>query len=339
MKVEKKIITSLAFLKIYLSFLVVISHSYTPNDSIKEIIILKIIYNMVHVPTFYIISFYFGYNLFKSKNIKRIKKRFQRLLIAYIFWPIIIWSLNNLLSFSIIKINIIPFEKLILQLLTGHCFMAVLWFQYNLIFITLLIVIIHLLFKDNLIYYILVNLKIFGFFLQYSNYNFILFRSYEYERKYTFGRLFEIIPYCIIGYILASLKLAHILSKYRIISINIFVSILLFNLKYKIFFEIEGFGYQGSKLFISSISLFLIFSLIPNEKIGNKYIIKIIRFISIYTPGVYFIHLTVIYYSNIFSLFNNRSLTDSIIIYIISFFISFFGKLIFRKTILINLFQ
>jgi surface polysaccharide O-acyltransferase-like enzyme len=335
MKVEKKIITSLAFLKIYLSLLVVISHSYTPNDSIKNIIIVKLIYNMVHVPNFYILSFYFGYNLIKSKNINRIKKRFLRLLIPYFFWPIIIWSLNNILSFSIIKINVIPFEKLILQLLTGHCFMAVLWFQYNLIFITLIIIIIHLLFKDNLLYYILINLKLFGFFLQYSNYNFILFSGYEYERKYTFGRLFEIIPYCIIGYILASLKLVHILSKYRIISINIFVSIIIFNLKYNIFLEIDGFGYQGSKLFISSISLFLIFSLIPNERIDNKYLIKIIGFISIHTPGIYFIHLTVIYYLNIFSLFNNRALTDSIIIYIISFFISLFGKLIFRKTILI----
>ena len=85
MKVEKKIITSLAFLKIYLSLLVVISHSYTPNDSIKNIIIVKLIYNMVHVPNFYILSFYFGYNLIKSKNINRIKKRFLRLLIEIKF--------------------------------------------------------------------------------------------------------------------------------------------------------------------------------------------------------------------------------------------------------------
>ena len=85
MKIEKKINTSLAFLKIYLSFLVVNSHSYTPKNEIKKKIIVKLIYNAVHVPTFFIISFYFCYNLFKSKNIKRIKKRFQRLFIFFLY--------------------------------------------------------------------------------------------------------------------------------------------------------------------------------------------------------------------------------------------------------------
>ena len=113
MKNEKKINTSLAFLKIYLSFLVVNWHCYTPKDEIKKKIIVKLIHNIAHVPTFYIISFYFCCNLFKSKNIKRIKKRFQRLLIPYFIWPIIIWPLNNLFSFYITKINIFPFEKLI----------------------------------------------------------------------------------------------------------------------------------------------------------------------------------------------------------------------------------
>ena len=217
--------------------------------------------------------------------------------------------------------------------------MAILWFQYNLIFATLLILILHLLISNNLIYYILINFQIFGFFLQYSNCNFSLFVNYEYEKRYAFGRFFEIFPYCIIGYILASLKIVYILSKYRIISINIFLSILIFIIKFEIFIEIEGFGYQGSKLFISSICIFLIFSLIPDERIHNKYIMKIIRFISIHTPGVYFIHYMLIYYLNNFFLFKNGTLSESIAVYFMSFFISFFGRLIFKKTILINLFQ
>ena len=180
---------------------------------------------------------------------------------------------------------------------------------------------------------------ILGFFLQYSNYNIILFYKSENNKKYTFGRFSEIITHCIAGYIIASLNIVHILSKNRIISINIVLSILIFILQYNIFLKIYGFGYQGFKLHISSISIFLLFSLIPNEKIGNKFIIKFIRFISAITPGIYFIHPFLLYYLSIFSFLKNGTFSKVIIIYFLSFFISLFGKLLFRKTKLINLFQ
>ena len=339
MKVEKKFYTNLAVLRIYLSFLVVSSHCFKPKPEITKKILVKIIYNAIHVPTFYLLSFYFSYNFFITKNIKKIKIRFQRLLIPYFVWPIIIWLTNNLLSFSYDKIHIISFKNLILQLLTGHYFVTVLWFQYNLIFVTLMIIIIHLLFKRELVFYFLFNLMILGFFLQYSNNNFTLFFKCEYIIKYTFGRFLEIITYCITGYIFSSLNIIHILSKNIIISINIFLSILIFNLQYTIFTKIDGFGYQGFKLYTSSISIFLIFSLIPSEKFLNKFIIKFIQFISIYTPGIYFIHKSLYQYLCIFSILKNNALSSVIIIYFISYFISLFGKLIFRKTKLINLFQ
>ena len=338
MKDKKKNI-GLATLRIYLSFLVVIYHLFSPNGKIRNYNIIKIIYNNNHVPNFYIMSFYFNYNSFKIKNITKIKIRFQMLLIPYFVWPIIIWSLNNLLSLIYTKINKISFMDLTLQLLTGYIFMRVLWFQYNLIFITLIIFIIHFLFNEKIIFYILFNLKIFGLFFAYSKYNFIFFSHYKDCIKYTFGRFLEIIVYCITGYFLASLKLAHILSKNKIITINFFLLILIFIIKYKIFLEIKGFHYQGLKLYASSISIFFLFYIIPNEIIRNKYIIKFIEFISIHSAGIYFTHLQIYYYLNIFSLFNHRTLNESIIIYFMSYFISLFGKLIFRKTKLINLFQ
>ena len=80
MKVRKKIHIGLAILRIYLSFLVVVIHCFQPKFNIKKKIIIKIIYNKIHVPTFYLLSFLFSYHLFKSKNIAKIKIRFQRLL-------------------------------------------------------------------------------------------------------------------------------------------------------------------------------------------------------------------------------------------------------------------
>ena len=52
-----------------------------------------------HVPTFMIMSFYFYYNTLKTKNIAKIKQRFQRILIPYIIWPIFILYLNNILQY------------------------------------------------------------------------------------------------------------------------------------------------------------------------------------------------------------------------------------------------
>ena len=339
MKIEKKMNIGLSTLRIYLSFLVLTSHFFSPKPEIRKYNIIKIINNKNHVPNFYIMSFYFCYNLFKLKNIRKIKIRFQRLLIPYFVWPIIIWSLHNLLSFLSIRINRISFTDLILQFLTGYIFVRVLWFQYNLIFITLMIIIIHFLFNEKLIFYILFYLKIFGLYFTYLNFNFIFFSQYKKCIKYTFGRFFEIIVYCITGYLLASLKLPHILSKNRIISINFIFSILFLIIKCNIFLGIKGFHYQGLKLYTSSISIFFLFYLIPNEIIRNKYIIKFIENISIHTAGIYFIHSEIFYYLNIFSLLNHGTLSEIIIIYFMSYFLSLFGKLIFRKTKLINLFQ
>ena len=134
--------------------------------------------------------------------------------------------------------------------------MKVLWFQYNLIFITLMIIIIHFLFNEKIILCILLNLKIFGLFFTNSNYNFIFFSQYKDSIKYTFWRFLEIIVYFITGYFLASLELPSILSKNKIISINFFLSILILIIKYNIFSGIKGYNYQGLKLYSSSISVF-----------------------------------------------------------------------------------
>ena len=50
-----------------------------------------------HVPTFILLSFYFFYNNINRRNIPKIILRFQRLLIPYILWPIIILLVNNFL--------------------------------------------------------------------------------------------------------------------------------------------------------------------------------------------------------------------------------------------------
>ena len=73
---------NIAILRIYLSFLVVNAHCLNIRN-IRNKYFLKLLRNNLHVPIFFIISFYYCYNLFISKNIKKIKQRFERLLFIF----------------------------------------------------------------------------------------------------------------------------------------------------------------------------------------------------------------------------------------------------------------
>ena len=73
----------IAILRIILSFMVVVDHFY---DLKKQKKFAHILY--YHIPTFFLMSFYYTNNTFITFNIPKIKLRFQRLVIPYIFWNI-----------------------------------------------------------------------------------------------------------------------------------------------------------------------------------------------------------------------------------------------------------
>ena len=329
--------TFLAVLRVYLCFNVINSHYLRTTPIIMNKYIIRIIRNNLHVPIFFLMSFYFSQKLFLSKNVSKIKQRFERLLIPYFIWPMIIYLINNFLYYTFGLIFKISLNDLIIQLMTGHCFVGVLWFQYNLVFATLLIIIIIFLFLNYSVT-ILLNLCIFAFYFQYSNLNYKIFSKYDFFKRYTFGRFSEIIPYCIIGFIIPSLNLM-ILRKYRIYSIYLLLLIFLLLLKYELFKNINGFMYQGIPLVIKSSLVFLISLLMPYEKINNKYII-IIKIVTSYTSGIYFLHSNVQkWMKNSIRLIKNGTLSGNIIIYIISYIISLIGEKIVRKNKYKCLFQ
>jgi surface polysaccharide O-acyltransferase-like enzyme len=111
-------------------------------------------------------------------------------------------------------------------------------------------------------------------------------------------------------------------------------------LKYQLFIYINGFFYQGFELVLQSSLFFLISLLMPYEKITNKYYISIIKIATGYTSGIYFLHTNVHkWMENCISSIKNGTLSGSIIIYIISYFISLIGAKIVRKNKYSCLFQ
>jgi fucose 4-O-acetylase-like acetyltransferase len=92
--------TFLAVLRVYLCFNVINSHFLRTPPIIMKKNVKRIIANSLHVPIFFLMSFYFSHKLFLQKNVEKIKKRFERLLIPYFIWPMIIWIINNFLYYA-----------------------------------------------------------------------------------------------------------------------------------------------------------------------------------------------------------------------------------------------
>ena len=339
---SKKILIShnfnegLALLRLYLTFLVVNNHCFKwTKKNNKFIMLLK---NPFHVPIFFIMSFYFFQKTLKNRNLAKFNIRFKRLLIPYIIWPILILIINNLLFF-LFNINLHhSFKGLIKQLLTGHCFIPTLWFQINIIFTTFLFICIELIFRDNMLI-ILLSIEIASYFFQYSNYNYNFFFKFNFEFKYPFGRMLEIFPYTISGYILSNFSLIDYFKQNKIKSIYLCLLTFILFYNYSIINSPKGFGYSGLNLNILSICIFITFSLFNSKKQDTK-IKYIIKLISSNSYGIYILHIPIMNYcKNYIFLIKKKTIYGSIIIFIICYLVCAIGKNIFRNTIFINLFS
>lgn len=176
-------------------------------------------------------------------------------------------------------------------------------------------VIIQFLFTKDILF-ILLFIEIFAYFLQYSNLNYKQFVKYDQYKSLSLGRFFEILPFCITGYILASLKIINHFKNFKIKTIFLILINIILITKYNILNVTKGFDYQNIDLHILSVSIFIIISLFPSNNLKNKLLIKIIKLITNYTSGIYYLHIP-----------------------IRNYFISFIGIKVFGKTKLRHLFQ
>ena len=307
-------------LRFLLCFWVVIMHcSYVKKEH------KKYLSKGFHVPTFFLISFFFYYPNIYNKNIDKIISRFQRLLLPYIFWPLIalIFQKNN--DHEHVLRNILS------QILIGAPIHGIFWFQFNLIFLSLFFAIILFVFNT----YgskILAFLGLFCYYLHLSSLIYKLLINYSFAFKNNIGSLLEVMPLSVNGCFLNSINLLFIARKF---SIYFYFILLLILFKYDIFINRPGFRYSNISLnIISSSILFILFGALPIEKIKkNNYIILVIKYLTQFTGGIYYSHIIVRDFLQRYSFsFLKRNYTDSLIIYIICFSICFFGNKLFKNS-------
>ena len=291
------------------------------------------------------ISFYFSSNYFISRNIKKIKQRFQRLLIPYIIWPFIFFIMNN--SINIInskKFIVIDLKYFYYQILIGNGIYLIFWFQFNLIFISILFAIIIFISKNNYICY-LIFFGLLCFIFISSPFYRIFFAKYNEIASFSIKPLPETFIFSLIGLFFFSIDIINKINKYCDEIYNnkkkfIIILILLFyfskeNNDFHLYYP---YFYYFSKILLCSL-LFIIFLTIPFDKIKNDIYIKIINIITNYTGGIYYLHPKI---QSLLELFfekmKSRTFLICIILYLLCYLICFYGVKILKKSILRNLF-
>ena len=330
----------LAILRPILAFFVIITHFYNSYlaKGYWKLIFIKTERLHFHVRIFFIMAFYFSYKTIISNDSKKILNRLERLCIPYFLWPAIIYYLNNKLLIKYKRnIKIITYENLKMQYLFGDIFIPTFWYQWDLILITLLFILIVLIFKSHY-NFILIILCIQSFIYQYNGKNYQHFR-YKKNGLYTLGRILEMLPCSVIGFNIAFSGILNFLKKHRFKAIIIFAYFSYFLAYYDIFTSKAGFNYNGFKMYFVSILLFIIFALFPSDKIKNKIIIWFIKQITNYTGGVYYLHMPICSYIRPYiKIVESKTIKGCLIIYILCYIFCMIGNLIFGKTKLRNLF-
>ena len=163
-----------------MAFLVLSDHCFNPLSTKNKIILYINAKRILHVPTFFIISFYFMCDHLLSLYIKHLLKRIIRLLIPYIGWSIIILKINNFFNKKYNTKFTDSYEELKIQILWGHSYNYQFWFQWNLIVITIIIFIIIFIFRKYTLFVLYILLILF-YYAQYSEYHYK-----NYFKKYYF---------------------------------------------------------------------------------------------------------------------------------------------------------
>ena len=307
---EKKVNLGLNLLRVWLSFEVVADHFWHAKGLTGTMAFLYAM-RSVAVPCFLLMSFFLTANRYAGSDTKWLRTRFGRLCVPYFIWPVVYFVLILVLSavsphfvnttVSTTELKAYGFDlavngwDLVRQWVFGidrrlvHQF----WFHGNLIFWTAGMFLLLFLVKGrNARIYALSVCMMVSFVMQYSPLNKMLFGGFDFEMKYSLGRLFATLPY-------AALALMIGFNQKRISEIRggarVFLSIaglfLLFFVHYsKCLPRPSGLGYQGINLILMALGIVTFFYFLPLDK-APKWLEGAIGLVSRYCMGIYCCHL------------------------------------------------
>ncbi len=219
------------------------------------------------------------------------------MIFPHIFWGCayyLIYKLFNIIGLVALDISI---KDLFWQLITGHSHNldGVLWYQVNLIWLTILFSTIVKVWKSDRKWIVFGMLSLLSLVLQYSGINLSLWGKMRFELRYPLGRLIEMLPIAavcglITGHFKVFERIKEMLPRKSLIT-GLFL-VVSFLIIYPVFTVPEGYGCAGIEKIIVAGCFVFFFWLLPFNWCTGKIKNVIIR-LTDYTLGIYCLHFGV----------------------------------------------
>lgn len=250
------------------------------------------------VPVFMLLSFVLCSDFIVTTDITGLKNRVCRLYKPQCFWTIIIWGCYKLMDF-LFGTHLVDGIDLLYALITGAAkkVASQMWFQMDLIILTIFMwVIFHL--RNRLVgECILICSTVCSLILQYTGIHAVLWKDIVDEIRYTYASIVEMMPYIAVGYFICNLKIVERIRKSNLMFLMVLLLFVVI-IGRKHFPVANGMFYPGIYLIIIATLLVLIFGAFPVEKCSDA-IKKIISVVGKYTLGIYCLHKVIAFYLNI----------------------------------------
>ena len=277
---NKTINLGIELFRMILSFLIVVYHIH--SRKIESLLLhFSLKYLGYYTSSFFLISFYFSHRVFASKNVETVKQRLKRIILPYIIWPILIFIENNIYYY--IKYHHMKYslKNLVSQLLLGSN-------NFN---ISVIIIIFTFICPEKLTLHFLILLAVFAYSFNVKEINSKIFSHYNIIISHSIGRLPGCYIFSINGYLLGSFDLLRKLNQAKKLKI-----LLLFPFFFHYLREIQGINKFFIKLSflihnIILVILFIFFASLPTNSIFNLKFISLIKQITGFTGGIYYLHL------------------------------------------------
>lgn len=234
------------------------------------------------VPIFVVIAGYLSGPVIESNDFVRLRSRLVRLYVPFVFWGVVysaLWMIFNK------EINC---RVLILQLLLGAPACPVLYFIFILAIQTIVLFLVYRWCPVKF----MIGLLVLCFVMEYTGLNFNCFKWMSFYPRHSLGRIVELFPYMITGYMLHREMNINKISPY--IACLISAAAIVFGLCCLRFSATcHGFSYQGLPLFCSASGIAVMGVLLGEKVRLPKAISSTLTYMSALTPGVFYMHLFV----------------------------------------------
>lgn len=330
----------LAILRMLMCFMVVLVHCW---DAVETGIFFRglDVLRGYAVVVFMAMAFALGQKQLVELNKTSIKRRFERLIIPQVGWAIIYWGAYSAKNMLFHHSNELTVKDLLLQIVLGHTVNQTMWYQADLIYITILFIAVIVLFKSKHSYALGV-IGVLAIIAQYSGAN-LIFGTLPEAMSFPLGRIAEMLPVAVVAFMLSQVDFFEKAKQKKLLSILLSLVVLVISIQLRGIIDEPGYCYSGIDKVFVAISLVIMFYCLPLENIGDG-IKRGISLATNYTLGIYCMHRLIL--STMDMLIKHAGLklvlgrmSTCLVIYVVCFLCSLIGTKIFKKTKLVALFN